>query len=148
MRSFYAVDPGVNYFAWAFYGNERIAQCGLFRGRAYEWARHYSVSGFSLVIEDQAILPGKRFHADIIDLAQAAGGVANQFPEDRVTWAPLLQFPKPKKGQQSIPEQRCRKYLTKEELALFLAHGKTELEHLWDAGYFALKYAGRLTPGS
>jgi hypothetical protein len=142
LRSFYAVDPGVDYFAWAFV--DQIAQivlCGLYRGRPRDF---FENAGGAVVIEDQRILPGvKARHADIINLAQSAGAIESHF--DNVTWAPLLQFPKPKRGCQSIPEQRCRKYMTPAELALFETHGKGELEHLWDAGYFALKYSGRIT---
>lgn len=146
-RNFYAVDPGKNYFAWAYVSDDGgISACGVFRGRGRDMFT--SEQGeVALVIEHQRILPGNPARAnDIVDLARAAGDIAGQF--DDVTWAPLLNFTKPKRGQMSIPEARCRKYMTLEELCRFECHKKGELEHLWDAGYFALKYAGRLTGGT
>lgn len=143
MKPFYAVDPGVKYFAWVYCGAKEIVDCGLYHGRGRDMFKGETYCG--LVIEDQRVFTGAKlaYREDIIDLAQAAGDIAGQF--DDVTWAPMLNFTKPKKGQPSIPEQRCRKYLTPTELEMFLAHSKKDLEHIWDAGYFALKYSGRIT---
>jgi hypothetical protein len=142
--NFYAVDPGKKYFAWVFVTTDRsINACGVEQRRGRDVFLHRTgPDAPALVIEHQRIIPG---HAaspnDIVDLARSTGEIAGQF--DDVTWAPLLNFTKPKRGEMSIPEARCRKYMTPAELALFTVHKKGELEHLWDAGYFALKYSGR-----
>jgi hypothetical protein len=134
-KTFLAVDPGTDYFAWAEVSDGVIRKCGLWGfQKTFFRLRQLCFPGISLcVIETQKVHTAKT-KEQVVPLAQAAGGIAYQFPEQRWVWDTT---PKRQRWAQT------KKRLTPNELALLDGFNKTEQGHIKDALAFAVRYLRR-----
>lgn len=134
-----AVDPGVGYFAEARFAAERLISVNLVRGKAC----HVPHCVFALVMEKpQVYASGRARKSDIVDLAIAAGRIAQALGADMEVWYTPAQW----KGQikKGPHHARIRSRLDEKELALLAGLPQKELVHILDAVGLGLFHLGRI----
>ena len=131
--SFVAVDPGVKYFAWCAVERREILNCGLWAfDRRAELRSLYE--DMSLIVIETQKVHSMKSKDDVVPLAQAAGAIAYQFPEQYWIWNTT---PKAQRWEQT------KKRLKPFELRLLDQFNKEEQGHLKDAFAFAVLYLRR-----
>lgn len=133
-ETFLSVDPGVHYFAWAYFFEAELHSCGLDTDSRY-LAQKWPGVDVCMVEKPQVHRGQEKKKKDVVDLAWAGGIIVGQFPV-RIEVL-LSNLPKP------IFQARARAALLPSELALVLRHKKADQKHIWDAVGFGIRYLGR-----
>lgn len=141
MRELLAIDPGANYFAWAYFRDAHLIECDKTTGNM-----QFRLLDYVLIEKPQVYRYGRGDPNDLVDVAIMCGRLAEMLRQSKVI---DFVFPRTWKGQvpKSIHQTRIKLKMTAQELKL-LPTRKDDLKDVLDAIGIGLWKLGRLNAKS